>query len=76
MNFPFLAFIAGSAITIQASMNAQLGILLKSSSIGTAIAFVFSALFTLIAVMLTTKSYPALAEIKTVPIYLWFSGGD
>ena len=75
MNLPLLAFIAGAAISTQASMNAQLGVLLKSSLIGTAIAFVFSALFTLMAVMLTTKSYPALTDVKTVPIYLWFSGG-
>ena len=75
MNLPLLAFIAGAAISTQASMNAQLGVLLKSSLIGTAIAFVFSALFTLMAVMLTTKSYPALTDVKAVPIYLWFSGG-
>jgi len=48
MNLSFLAFIAGAAITTQASMNAQLGVLLRSSLIGTTVAFVFSSLFTLI----------------------------
>lgn len=75
MKLSFLAFLAGAAITTQASMNAQLGMLLRSSLIGTAVAFVFSALFTLIAVILTTRNYPQLDAVKAVPIYLWFSGG-
>lgn len=75
MKLSFLAFIAGAAITTQASMNAQLGVLLKNSLIGTTIAFVFSSLFTLIAVIVTTKSYPQFATVQSIPIYLWFSGG-
>lgn len=75
MNLSFLAFIAGAAITAQASINAQLGVLLKSSLIGTTVAFVSSSLFTLVAVIVTTKNYPQLATVQTIPIYLWFSGG-
>jgi bacterial/archaeal transporter family-2 protein len=75
MNLSFLAFIAGAAITTQASMNAQLGVLLRNSLIGTTIAFAFSSLFTLIAVIVTTRSYPQLAIVQSIPIYLWFSGG-
>ena len=75
MNLSFLAFIAGAAITTQASMNAQLGVLLRNSLIGTTVAFVFSSLFTLIAVIVTTRSYPQLATVQSIPIYLWFSGG-
>ena len=75
MKLAFLAFIAGAAITTQASMNAQLGVLLKSSLLGTSVAFVLSALFTLLAVVVTTKNYPQLATVQAIPVYLWFSGG-
>ena len=71
----FLALVAGAAIAIQATMNAQLGVLLKSSMLGTSIAFLFSCVFTVSAMMLSTKQYPQMAEIKSVPLYLWFSGG-
>ena len=75
MNLSILAFIAGAAITTQASMNAQLGVLLRSSLIGTSVAFLFSSLFTFIAVIVTTRNYPQLATVQAIPIYLWFSGG-
>ncbi len=75
MKLSILAFIAGAAITTQASMNAQLGVLLRSSLIGTSVAFLFSSLFTFIAVIVTIRNYPQLATIQAIPIYLWFSGG-
>ncbi|MCG8381198.1 MAG: DMT family transporter [Gammaproteobacteria bacterium] len=71
----FLAVVAGAAIAIQASMNAQLGVLLKSPMLGTSIAFLFSCVFTIFAMMLWTKQYPQMNDIKSVPLYLWFSGG-
>jgi transporter family-2 protein len=70
-----LAFVAGAAIAIQASMNSQLGVLLKSSMVGTSIAFLMSCIFTIVAMMLSTKHYPQIGDIKSVPIYLWFTGG-
>lgn len=70
-----LALAAGAAIAIQATMNAQLGVLLKSSMMGTTIAFLFSFLFTISAMLLSAKNYPNLAEVKSVPFYLWFTGG-
>lgn len=70
-----LALVAGVTIAIQATMNAQLGVLLKSSMLGTSIAFLFSCVFTVFVMMLSTKQYPQLADIKSVPLYLWFSGG-
>ncbi|GAA6133943.1 DMT family transporter [Oceaniserpentilla sp. 4NH20-0058] len=72
---PLLALVAGAAIAIQATMNAQLGVLLKSSMLGTSIAFLFSCIFTISAVMLSTKKYPQIVDIRSVPLYLWFSGG-
>lgn len=74
-NLSLLAFSAGAAIAIQAAMNAQLGVLLKSSMLGTSMAFLFASLFTVSAMLLTTKQYPQLIEVKSVPLYLWFSGG-
>jgi len=70
-----LAMGAGAAITVQATMNAQLGVLLKSSMLGTSIAFLFSCVFTVLAMMLWSKQYPQLTDMKAVPLYLWFSGG-
>jgi len=70
-----LALLAGVAIAIQATMNAQLGVLLKSSMVGTSVAFLFSFVFIVSAMLLLTKQYPKMDEIKSVPLYLWFSGG-
>jgi transporter family-2 protein len=70
-----LAVAAGAAIAIQATMNAQLGVLLKSSMMGSTIAFLFSFVFTISAMLLSAKNYPNLAEIKLVPLYLWYTGG-
>ncbi|TQV87147.1 DMT family transporter [Aliikangiella coralliicola] len=70
-----LAFMAGAAIATQASMNAQLGVLLRNPLLGTSVAFVSSLLFTLLAVIVFTKKYPSLEAVRAVPSYLWFSGG-
>ncbi len=70
-----LALAAGAAIATQASMNAQLGVLLKNPLIGTAIAFSCSSLFTLLAVLASTRQYPPAETLRAVPFYLWFSGG-
>src|SRR5690554_8061999 len=76
MNYPgLLALIAGAAIATQASMNARLGVILHSSLLGTAVAFAFSCLFTLVAAALLTTDYPSAGEVRSVPPYLWFSGG-
>ena len=73
--FAFLALLAGAAIAVQATMNAQLGVLLRSSMMGTSIAFLVSLIFTVSAMILSAKQYPNLTEIKSVPLYLWFTGG-
>lgn len=75
-----LAVAAGAAIAIQATMNAKLGILLKSAMMGTSIAFFVSCVFAVSAMMFSaivfsTKQVPQMADIKSVPVYLWFSGG-
>lgn len=70
-----LAVLAGVAIATQASMNAYLGVLLKDSLLGTAIAFASSCLFCLLAVALWSKALPPVNLIRAVPLYLWFGGG-
>lgn len=69
------ALAAGAAIALQATMNAKLGVMLKSSMMGTSIAFLFSFIFTLLAMLLSVKNYPSFSEVKSVPLYLWFTGG-
>jgi transporter family-2 protein len=78
--FSLLAVAAGAAIAIQASMNAKLGVLLKSAMMGTSIAFFVSCVFAVSAMVISamvfsTKQVPQMADIKSVPVYLWFSGG-
>jgi len=70
-----LALVAGAAIATQASINAQLGVMLKSSLLGTTVAFSCSFLFTLLAVIASTKHYPQAEEIRSIPVYFWFAGG-
>lgn len=73
--FTLLAFIAGVAIAMQAAMNAKLGVLLRSSMLGTGVAFLFACGFILVGILVSIRDYPALNDIKAVPGYLWFSGG-
>ncbi|MFT5840955.1 MAG: transporter family-2 protein [Flavobacteriales bacterium] len=81
MNYlSLLAVAAGAAIAIQATMNAKLGVLLKSAMMGTSVAFFVSCVFavsTMVvsATIFSTKQVPQMADIKSVPVYLWFSGG-
>ena len=81
MNYLSLfALAAGAAIAIQAAMNAKLGVLLKSAMMGSSVAFFVSFVFAASAMVLwamvfSTKLYPQMADIKSVPVYLWFSGG-
>ncbi len=72
---PLLALIAGAAIAAQANMNAQLGLLLKSSLIATAFAFFSSFTFSAIGMIVILRSYPSVELLRQVPVYLWFSGG-
>jgi transporter family-2 protein len=72
---PFIAFVAGVAIATQASLNSQLGVLIKNSVFATTVAFLNSFVFTLIILIFIAKKVPTLEAMKTVPFYLWFSGG-
>ncbi len=76
MNYlPILALVAGGAIAVQATMNSQLGVLLNNSLMATSIAFLVSGVLALSAMVLSTKHYPQIGDLQSVPIFLWFSGG-
>lgn len=72
--FPWLALLAGAAIGIQAGMNAQLGVLLKSPLLSAAITFIVACCCVLIVVAITTRQLPSLTSVQSVPLHLWFSG--
>ncbi|GAA0342148.1 hypothetical protein GCM10009092_03380 [Bowmanella denitrificans] len=69
-----LALLAGAAIATQASMNAQLGVLLRNSLLATAIAFTGSMLVTLLVLLSSSAHLPKLDTWLAVPVHLWFGG--
>jgi len=72
---PLLAIFAGVAISLQATLNARLGVLLQNSLLGTAIAFMVGCLLCLSIVAVTGKLDVKAASLHSVPVYLWFTGG-
>lgn len=72
---PLIALLAGAAIATQASLNAQLGVIVKNSMFATAVAFFSSFVFTLIAFMVIAGDVPDAASMRAVPLHLWFVGG-
>ena len=69
-----LALLAGAAIATQASMNAQLGVLLRSSVWATAIAFTSSMLVTFTVLLVSSQHLPKMEIWQAVPLHLWFGG--
>lgn len=69
-----LSFIVGIMVVIQGGLNAKLGVLLKNPLLATAAALTISACLTIIAVLFTVKQVPSLQQLKSVPVYLWFTG--
>lgn len=72
--FPWLALLAGAAIGIQAGMNAQLGMLLKSPLCSAAVTFAVACGCVLLVIGCTARQLPAIDSVKTIPWYLWCSG--
>ncbi len=76
MNYlPFLAIFAGVAISLQATLNARLGVLLQNTLLGTGIAFMTGCLLCFILVAVSGKFAVKTASLQAVPVYLWFTGG-
>ncbi|HEB27241.1 MAG TPA: DMT family transporter [Porticoccus sp.] len=72
---PLLAIFAGVAISLQATLNARLGVLLQNTLLGTGIAFMVGCLLCLTLVAVTGKLNIKATSVQTVPVYLWFTGG-
>lgn len=72
--FSVLALLAGAAIAIQAGMNAQLGVLLKSPLLAAAVAFMVACGSVVAVVAITARQFPSATHIYAVPGYLWLSG--
>lgn len=70
-----MALVTGATIALQATMNARLGVLLKSSMVGTSIAFFVSFIVSIVIMLTQLRHFPKLNDIQSVPFYLWFSGG-
>ena len=69
-----LSFMVGIMVVVQGGLNARLGIYLNSPLLATSVAFLVSAIVTLAAVLLTVRQLPTMQAMKSVPIYLWFTG--
>ena len=75
MYLMFLAFLAGIALAIQATLNTHLGQMLSSSLLATLVAFVSGSLVISFVTLASLKKLPSFDVIQTVPTYLWFTGG-
>lgn len=71
----FLSFIGGVFLAMQGGLNARLGVLLKNPWLASLIAFFSSTVFSLIFIMYKSNSLPTLQQTKSIPLYLWFTGG-
>lgn len=71
---PLFAFLAGSGLALQATMNARLGVLLNNSMLATAIAFLSSFVVSIVIIGLFSNQMPTTKTVGEVPLYLWFSG--
>ncbi|WP_440056522.1 DMT family transporter (plasmid) [Pseudoalteromonas sp. T1lg65] len=75
MIFSLLAILAGGTIALQASINAQLGSILKSPLLATAVVLLVSACSTMSAFSVSDNALPEMQILKTTPWYLWITGG-
>jgi transporter family-2 protein len=76
MNYlPLLAIFAGVTISLQATLNARLGVLIQNPLLGAGIAFMVGSLLCLTLVAVAGKLDIKGADLQTVPVYLWFTGG-
>ncbi|MCC2616092.1 DMT family transporter [Aestuariibacter halophilus] len=74
MTFALLAFIAGTLIAFQASVNSQLGVVLNNPTLATAVVFCLSATVSVLAVGVSGSDIPTLQHLRNVPWFLWLGG--
>lgn len=70
-----LAILGGIFLAAQGGLNSNLGALLKNPLLASVVAFFSSTVFATAFILLSVKSYPNLADLKQIPIHLWFTGG-
>ncbi|OEK05549.1 DMT family transporter [Roseivirga misakiensis] len=68
-----LAVLTGFMVVLQGGLNSRLGSLLQSPLLAALSTLFFGAVFTFIAVLVTSKGFPTL-HLNVVPTYLWFTG--
>ena len=69
-----LSFMVGIMVVVQGGLNSRLGIHLNSPLLATSAALTMSAVFTLVTVLVTVRQFPSIQHLRTVPLYLWFTG--
>ncbi|MEL6190871.1 MAG: DMT family transporter [Bacteroidota bacterium] len=77
MSYPILlllSFLVGIMVVVQGGLNSKLGVHLNSPLLATSVAFIMSACFTLVAVLVLVKQMPSSQQLKSIPVYLWFTG--
>ena len=75
MVYVLLACLAGAAIALQSSMNAMLGVLLKSPILATTCAFLVSGCYAFVVYATTERPSIDADVLAKVPWYLWTIGG-
>ena len=70
-----IAFTGGVFLAAQGVFNSQLGVILKNPLLAAVTAFFSSTIFALLFVIISMKNPPDMQMLKTVPFYLWFTGG-
>ncbi|MCR9253715.1 MAG: DMT family transporter [bacterium] len=77
MNYIYLlalSFMVGIMVVVQGGLNARLGVYLNNPLLATSAALSLSALFTIVAVLVTVRQLPSIQQLKVIPLYLWFTG--
>ena len=70
-----IAFTGGMFLAAQGIFNSHLGVLLKNPILAAVSAFISSTFFAFLFLLISTKNPPSITMIKSVPFYLWFTGG-
>lgn len=75
ISLSILAILGGVFLAAQGGFNSKLGVLLKNPLLASLVAFFSSTIFAMVFVLISVKNPPNWADIKQIPIYLWFTGG-
>lgn len=68
------AVLAGVSIGLQAAMNAQLGVILKSPLLSAVTTFIVASICLTLVAFFSEKIVTEVQTLQSVPWYLWFAG--